>query len=442
MTPIPTSTIRALGLRCFAAACVLTLSACGGGGGGGEGTVAPPVPAPAPTPVPTPTPTPSPGDFGGTVLSNVARSGVSGVWGYTAPDGSRYAIMGTDKGVAVFDLRDTRNVRVVAEIDGPTNTSKPGIYWREMRVYGQHAYIVSEHTNVRGGIMIVDLSGLPASVRFVKSVVPRDGSLKAHTVDIDTARGLLYLQRNTNLAAPAPAPLPSPLYDKPGATSGGSIAGTRSAHGDPGKGEHHEAAPTQGSIDIYDIKTDPENPRYLTTFNQNRAVHDMTAVGNFVYVAEGDANSFSIWNVSNPALPALVVRWQVAPGNYAHNIWPSGDGTFVVTTEEVPFGLPARVWRLNGSAPPTELSSFKVGSGTPHNVIMEGNMAYLSHYTEGAAVVDLSNPSSPKVTLRVDTNAQTGSGLSGCWGVYKFPGVPLMMCSDISTGFHLIGITP
>ncbi|MES2319130.1 MAG: hypothetical protein V4631_16760 [Pseudomonadota bacterium] len=43
-------------------------------------------------------------------------------------------------------------------------------------------------------------------------------------------------------------------------------------------------------------------------------------------------------------------------------------------------------------------------------------MAYVSHYSMGA-------------------------GLNGCWGVYKFPGSPLMMCSDISTGFHLFGIT-
>ncbi len=72
---------------------------------------------------------------------------------------------------------------------------------------------------------------------------------------------------------------------------------------------------------------------------------------------------------------------------------------------------------------------------------MEGNWAYLSHYSEGAAVVDLSNPAMPRVVAQVDTNPATGPALNGCWGVYKFPGTPLMMCSDITTGFHLIGIT-
>lgn len=403
--------------------CAAGLAACGGGGGGS---------APAPTPAPPPVnSTPPTGDFGGSTLGKVARTGVAGTWGYTAPDGSRYALMGTAKGILVLDLRDSANPRVVDEIDGPTNTTRPGIYWREMRVYGSHAYIVSEHDNVRGGIMILDLSGLPASVRYVKSITPHDGMLTAHTVDIDTARGLLYLQRRLN--GPPPTPLAS--FDRPGGMAGGGGADG------PEKGEEHEAVPNQGAIEIWDVKTDPQNPRYISTFNQFKSVHDMTAVGDFAYVAEGEASSFSMWDVKDPAAPKLVVRWPVATGNYAHNIWPSGDGSFVVTTEEIPNGLPARVWQLNGTAAPTQLSTFKVGTGTPHNVVMEGRMAYLSHYTEGAAVVDLNNPAAPRVVARVDTTTATGPSLDGCWGVYKFPGAPLMMCSDISTGFHLIGIT-
>ena len=284
--------------------------------------------------------------------------------------------------------------------------------------------------------MILDLSGLPASVRYVKSVTPRDGSMTAHTLDIDTARGLLYLQRRSNLLPP-PVPLtPTPLFDNPAGMSGGGLLS------DIGKEhEHGVAAPNSGSVDIYDIKTDPENPRLITTFNQNKSVHDMTAVGDYAYIAEAESSSFSQWDVRDPSTPKLVVRWSVTPGNYAHNIWPSGDGAFVVTTEELPTGLPARVWQLNGSAAPTQLSSFKVGSGTPHNVVMEGRMAYLSHYSEGAAVVDLTDLSAPKTVLRVDTGPATGPALNGCWGVYKFPGQPLMMCSDITTGFHLIGIS-
>ncbi|MEW6707819.1 MAG: choice-of-anchor B family protein [Pseudomonadota bacterium] len=388
-------------MRHLPSALLLCLLAACGGGGGGE--------APPPPPQGS-------SNFGAELVSRVARSGVSSTWGYTAPDGARYALMGTARGVLVLDLRDPTNPRVVDEVQGPDDTGVPGLYWREMRVYGSHAYIVSEHTNFRGGIMVLDLSGLPDSVRFVRSVAPRDGHLAAHTLDIDTARGLLYLQRITDMAAPSAAP------------------GRATAQHE----QHPVGGPDDGSVEVYDLATDPENPAYLTTFNQHRSVHDITAVGDFVYVAEGNAASFSKWDVRDPRQPVLVSRWSV--GGFAHNAWPSADHSLVVTTEEIPNGLPARVWRMVG-ATPTQLATLKVGTGTPHNVVIEGTRAYLSHYTEGLAVYELADPAAPQLVARYDTNGLDGPGLGGCWGVYKFPGAPLAICSDTSSGFNLIRIT-
>lgn len=400
----------------FLAASMITIASCGGGSGG---NTTPPAASPTST------------DFGGKIIGKIARKGVAGTWGYTAADGHNYAIMGTAKGVLVLDLIDPNNPRVVDEVDGPTDTHAPGIYWREMRVYGTHAYIVSEHTNVRGGIMILDLSALPRSVRYVTSVVPRDRQLAAHTVDIDTARGLLYLQRESNTPG-------SPDFVAPRDQQ--SFEGNQWVSGVKKPSEPVGGA-NRGSIEIWDIKTDPENPIYVSTFNGGKSVHDMTAVGKYCYVAEGNAHSYSIWNVEDPKLPVLQVRWEVEAGHFSHNIWPSADGSLVVTTEEIPVGLPAKVWKLNGALAPTLLSSFKSGTGTPHNVIMEGNLAYLSHYSEGAMVVDLTNPAVPRAIVHVDTNSDDGPALGGCWGVYKFPGQNLMICSDIENGFNLIRIT-
>jgi choice-of-anchor B domain-containing protein len=382
-------------------AAALLMTACGGGGG----DEAEPLP-------------PGVDNFGAELVSRVARTGVAGTWGYVAPDGSRYALMGTSRGVLVLDLRNPAQPRVVDEIDGPTNTTSPGTYWREMRVHGSYAYVVSEHTNFRGGIMIIDLSGLPAAVRFVKGVAPRDGLLAAHTLDIDTRRGLLYLQRVSDL--------PAPVVAADHATDRATAL------------RHPVGGPDDGSVEVYDIATDPENPAHLTTFNQHRSVHDMTAVGDHVYVAEGNARSFSKWDVRNVRAPLLLARWSV--GGFAHSIWPNADGSLVVTTEEIPNGRPARVWRMNGNVP-TEVATMQVGSATPHNVVIEGQRAYLSHYAEGLAVFDLADPATPRLVAHHDTNDARGPALDGCWGVYKFPGEPLAVCSDTRTGFNLIRIT-
>lgn len=356
----------------------------------------------------------NPAAYRSTLLARIPRGGVAGCWGYTTPNGDRYGLMGTAQGILVVDLRTPNAARVVEEVEGPTNTPYPGIYWREIRTFGHYAYIVSEQTNVRGGVMILDLSGLPTSVRFVKSITPRDGRLNAHTLDIDPTTGLLYLQRYTNLAAPTS--LPTPHHDPEDALGG---------------------SPTDGSVDIYDL-ADPENPTYLTTFNQNTYIHDMTARNGFCYVAEGTHNSFSIWNVQEPAHPTLVTRWSVAPGHFAHNIWPSPDGRHVVTTEELPEGLPAKIWRLNGTAAPTPISQFQQGGATPHNAIWQGDRIFFSHYTEGVAVAEVTNPAQPLLIGRYDTSPATGPALDGCWGVYPFPDGRTVIGSDITQGFHLL----
>ncbi|MDE3246883.1 MAG: choice-of-anchor B family protein [Acidobacteriota bacterium] len=377
---------------------LLAFSGCAGGGStsGTEQPAAPAVNA-----------------FKATLESRIPRGGVAGCWGYTAPNGDRYGLMGTAKGILVVDLRNPTAARVVDEVDGPTNTPYPGIYWREMRTFGHYAYIVSEQTNFRGGLMILDLAGLPDSVRYVQSMVPRDGRLNAHTVDIDPDRGLLFMQRYSSL----PSGIATPHRDPEDGLGGG---------------------PTDGSVDVYDLAT-PENPGYLTTFNQNIYVHDMTARGGFCYVAEGTHNSYSIWDVREARHPALVVRWSVEAGHFAHNIWPSPDGSHVVTTEELPEGLPARIWRLNGAAAPTPISQFQQGTGTPHNAIWMGAKIFFSHYTEGIAVADVADPAKPVLAARYDTSPNlSGPDLNGCWGVFPFPDGRTVIGSDINEGFHLI----
>jgi choice-of-anchor B domain-containing protein len=398
MRPLRPALLRAFAL----CALPVLLAACGGGGGGDDGTQADPPPIAS--------------GLNTQLVSRYPATGVAGTWGYVAPDGGRYALMGTRAGVLVLDLRDPANPRRVDEIQGPDNTASPGIYWREIRVRGRYAYVVSEHTNFRGGIMVIDLAGLPASVRFVRSVTPRDGQLAAHTLDIDTQRGLLYLQRLSNLAAPLAAGSSRPLHTE----------------------EHPVGDANNGSVEIYELNTDPENPTYVTTFNQHRSVHDMTAAGDFVYVAEGFANSFSKWDVRNPRAPLLVARWPV--GSFAHSLWPNADGSWLVTMEETLAAPPARVFSMVG-ATATGLASIKQGTGTPHNVIVEGNRAYMSHYTEGFVVWDLSTPSAPRLAAHFDTNDVSGPQFDGCWGVYKFPGEPLAICSDMRTGFNLIRVT-
>ena len=87
-------------------------------------------------------------------FSQAATSG-NDCWGYTSPSGREYAIMGLINGTGFAEVTNPGNAQIVAFVSGPTSL------WRDMKVFGHHAYVVSEGG---GGIQIFDLSQIDASV--------------------------------------------------------------------------------------------------------------------------------------------------------------------------------------------------------------------------------------------------------------------------------------
>jgi hypothetical protein len=280
----------------------------------------------------------------------IRRPDTSDVWGYTAPDGRRYGLMGTELGVLVLALDEALGPTVVDEVVGP----RVGPLHRNIKTYRHYAYVSSERVGEREGVLILDLSGLPGPV----------------------------------------------------------------------------------------LEPDPEAPRYVTTFATRVPVHDMMVQGSRCYVADGDASSFSIWDVSDMTQPTRLVTWPVT--GFAHNIWPSADGTWVVTTEETP-GKPVVLWSVSADPVPvvSRRGSFLTGPGAmAHNAYVENGRVYLSHYTSGVVVLDVRDLDAPVRLGQYDTSSRyEGGEINGCWGVYPFPGSNLVLGSDMEEGFHLLRLT-
>lgn len=366
---------------CLITLSVLALASCGGSGSGSS----------------TPPPPPAAASYHMALQgSAIARANTSDCWGYTAPNGDRYGLMGTQTGMLVADLRNAANPTVVADITGPENGDP--YFHHDIKTYGHYAYLSSETTGTRQGILIVDLSPLPSAPTYVRSLTPQDGSPTCHNLSIETTRGLLFLQRD----------------------NGGSLKG----------------------IEVWDLNTDPANPIYVTTFASGTPVHDMVAQGNYCYVANGSRGTFSVWDVSNINAPVLKNTW-TGYGGYAHNIWPNANGTIVGTSEET-VNHRIRFWSVDNTGQATEISSYLWTTPViAHNVQWEGTRAYISHYTAGMVVLDMSTPSSPAVIGSYDTSpAHSGGTFNGCWGVYCFPGSNDFIASDIENGFHYLHLTP
>ncbi len=114
-----------------------------------------------------------------------------------------------------------------------------------------------------------------------------------------------------------------------------------------------------------------------------------------------------IWDYSDPANPELV-------------------STFDTTCSAIP---------ANSNCDPR-------GTYTAHNVIVERDRAYLSWYSDGVLVLDISDPANPVETARFhETGAEfesSNGGIQEVWGIYKDG--PDIFASDRNGGLYVFRI--
>ncbi len=98
------------------------------------------------------------------------------------------------------------------------------------------------------------------------------------------------------------------------------------------------------------------------------------------------------------------------------------------------------------SSEPRNPSCDPRGTYSSHNVIVEneGNKvkAYISWYSDGVVVLDVTDPYNPVETARyhregLDFEAENG-GIQDVWGIYKEPGSPWVYASDRNGGLYVL----
>jgi hypothetical protein len=134
-----------------------------------------------------------------------------------------------------------------------------------------------------------------------------------------------------------------------------------------------------------------------------------------------------------------------------------GDTGETATGESVADGWSGfRIWDYSDPANPVLASTFNTvcsanplaeqcdprGTYSSHNVIVDGTRAYISWYSDGVVVLDLSDPYAPVEVARYSESgpafeAQNG-GIQDVWGVYKEPGKPFIYASDRNGGLYVL----
>lgn len=319
-------------------------------------------------------------------------SDLSNLWGYTDELGNEYAIMGVNGtgsqnpgGVSVVDVSDPANPHEIFFFAGPTSI------WREIKVYGDHAYITTEAEG--GGLTIVDLSPLPQSTDLHAEVWMAPDWETSHALFIDE-NGRLFVFGSSR-------------------GNGGAI--------------------------MYDLTQDPFHPVEVGAYDQ-WYVHDGFARGDTLYAGHIYDGFFSIVDVSDPAVPVLLGT-QTTPNAFTHNVWLDDAGDHLFTTDE---RTDSYVGSYNIDDPQDILFLDKLqsdpGSGSiPHNTYWLHHHVVTSYYTYGVVIYDATHPANLVEVGHYDTSPFQGDGFNGAWGVYPFFPSGNLIVSDIEEGLIVLG---
>jgi len=339
----------------------------------------------------------------------------SNLWGYVDSTGREYVLLGHNEGTSIIDISDPANPNEITMIPGPGRDS--GTIWREIKTYGNYAYITTELLTdfALTGLQIIDLSDLPNSATYVgRYLWPGVDSTnaRAHTLNIDD-QGFLYIQ-------------------------GGSAALA-------------EGFPDPGGIRIFNLN-DPLNPEPVSTF-PDRYVHDSRVVNNFLFAHDirEPGGRIDVIDISDRATPTLQTSIIYPNGGLSHDGWPSEDKNYYVSTDEVA-GLTMKIWDIRvlwDTDPDNDdqielvseyvASPFQIG----HEARVLDNFVFLSNYVLGMKVLDSSDISKPTEVGYFDTFPEVNFpgqefGFSGNWGVYPYFPSGVIAVSDISTGLHIL----
>ncbi len=314
----------------------------------------------------------------------------SACWGYTAPDGREYAIIGSQPGTSFVDITDSSNIHEVGFLVG--NTSE----WREMKVYSHYAYIVSEANG--SGLQIVDLQYLPDSIHYVKKFLAPNHS---RTHSISQSGPYLYLN---------------------GANS--SFVGN-------------------GGVAILDLSVDPETPVLRGKWT-SIYVHDSRIWNDTIWASNIYTGQTSIINATNKDNLTTVRTWQSFPQQTisTHNCAITGDRKYLLTTNEIdnPVGTMYiyNIQDLNNITYVRDWHPTNLTTSIVHNVEIYGNYAVIAHYSAGIRIVDISNPELPVEVAWYDTYKRNDvTDYVGCWGVFMFPSGKIIG-SDTDSGLYVI----
>ncbi len=356
--------------------------------------------------------------LGRLTLEQLGTGGASNVlgsdcWGWTDPqDGTEYAIVGLTNGTAFVDISDPRNPVYLGTL--PTQTGNAA--WRDMKVYANHCFIVSDGNGAHG-MQVFDLTQLRTASRTTPTTFTNTawygGITRSHNIAINEDTGFAYLV-GTNVAS--------------------------------------------GGLHVVDL-SNPAAPVAAGNFSADGYTHDVQVVvyhgpdpdhGGQEIAFACNEDTVTIVNVNDKSNMTMISRNPYAQDQYTHQGWLSEDHRYFYMGDELDesqYGGLTRthIFDCQDLDNPVYLGYFS--GATPaidHNMYVRGNYLYQANYAAGLRVLEIgANQADLTEVAHFDTfNTDTAPDFDGAWSCYPYFDSGTVLVNDRQNGMFLVRLLP
>lgn len=330
------------------------------------------------------------------------------IWGWTdSLTGKEYAIMGLDSKTSFVDVTDAANPIHVADIATRTQAS----IWRDIKVYKNYAYIVSEA--YRHGMQVVDLHKLREfdgkEVMTLESDLDYTMFGNAHNVAINEETGYIYAVGTS--------------------TCDGGL------HVIDARDPLNLKFVTCVGRNVYEV---PENFKKTTLRDGEAYTHDVQCVvykgadtrflGREICVASNE-DTVNVVDVTDKNNPVQISVASYKGVNYTHQGWLSEDQNFFFLGDELDetdldINTKTFIWDMRDLTQIKQHGDFVSSQNAiDHNMYSHNGYMYQANYTAGLRILDISDVENMNVkeVAWLDTMPENNKAeFAGVWSVFPY----------------------
>ena len=348
------------------------------------------------------------------------------IWGWTdARTRKEWALVGRRDGSTFVDMSDP--TRPVAVADLPLTPGARPASWRDIKIYKDHAYIVSDGAGAHG-MQVFDLTRLrtlkPQANGQPVKVEPDylyTEIASAHNIVINEESGYAY---------------------SVGSSAGGTTCG--------------------GGLHMIDIR-EPKLPKFAGCFQDNQTgragtgySHDAQCVtykgpdkryrGREICIGSNET-AISIADVTDKTAPKALSRAGYPNVSYTHQGWLTEDHKYFYVDDEgdETSGLVKKtrtlIWDLTDlENPKLAKEHLGVEAASDHNLYILGDYMYQANYKSGLRILNIKDRENPKEVAFFDTApySDNSPGFQGAWSVYPFFKSGVIIVNSIEQGLFLV----